>query len=340
MIEYVILEAYRQPQGNLIRKKKIRRNQRLIVGRGQFSDLTFDDDVKMSGDHFLLEVDEDDCRVTDLKSTNGTTLNGDRIESSTVTGQDQIQAGQTIFRISIHRIGHGSETPPAPQPSPQPVPHRPTPEIDPLPAPPPNPRLVAGPFNWGSKPTNSADPSAAPAADPMHWQSEDRRQTTPSSAPRPLSGDAGREQGPADSSTGLRPDRDSPRTESPKPPTPFSPAEEFAMTLPSSELMRRRVRLRIDSKSAAANEKWLNADSSPRLVVGRGEAADWDVFDDLNISTLHFEMELTNEHLIIRDLNSENGTFLNDHQICEAEVTEVDRIRAGETEFVLEFFNE
>ena len=51
----------------------------MIVGRSSICDLYFDD-KRMSRQHFALEWDGRDMYITDLDTTNGTTVNGVRIK--------------------------------------------------------------------------------------------------------------------------------------------------------------------------------------------------------------------------------------------------------------------
>lgn len=75
----------------------------LIVGRASICDIYFDD-VSMSRQHFALEVEGGRLFVTDLESTGGTKLNGQRIlpgadGRSEVTPDATLEAGRVTFRI-------------------------------------------------------------------------------------------------------------------------------------------------------------------------------------------------------------------------------------------------
>ena len=66
--------------------------------------------LKMSGDdrffsrrHFLLEVNPPRCRVIDLNSRNGVTLNGGRVAAADVDDGDEIAVGHTVFKVGITR---------------------------------------------------------------------------------------------------------------------------------------------------------------------------------------------------------------------------------------------
>jgi pSer/pThr/pTyr-binding forkhead associated (FHA) protein len=85
--------------------------QSIRVGRTRKSDLVLPGDSHISSVHFSVEVDETGCRLTDLNSTNGTLLNGQKITAATLQNGDTIVAGETTFRATIE----SSETPAAGQ---------------------------------------------------------------------------------------------------------------------------------------------------------------------------------------------------------------------------------
>ena len=58
-------------------------------------------DSHMSGVHFAVECTARGCRVIDKKSTNGTFLNGARIQEAMLASGDEIKSGQTVFVVRI-----------------------------------------------------------------------------------------------------------------------------------------------------------------------------------------------------------------------------------------------
>jgi predicted component of type VI protein secretion system len=58
-------------------------------------------DNHMSAVHFAVECGPSGCRVIDKKSTNGTFLNGGRIQEAMLVSGDEIKAGETIFAVRI-----------------------------------------------------------------------------------------------------------------------------------------------------------------------------------------------------------------------------------------------
>ncbi len=82
--------------------------QTLRVGRTDWADLSVPD-PQVSCIHFELEAAEGACRVRDLKSCNGTLVNGRRIEAAPLFDGDRLTAGQTTFLV---RIEGGAAPPP------------------------------------------------------------------------------------------------------------------------------------------------------------------------------------------------------------------------------------
>lgn len=73
------------------------------VGRTAKSDFATDDGF-MSGEHFSVEGKEKSWIVRDLKSRNGTRLNGKKITSAVLKEGDQIHAGSIDFVVHIEKI--------------------------------------------------------------------------------------------------------------------------------------------------------------------------------------------------------------------------------------------
>lgn len=73
------------------------------VGRSEDSDL-FLGDVSVSRKHALFTVAGDALRVEDLGSLNGTYLNGNRVEESSLAPGDEVWIGKFHFIVAV---GHG-----------------------------------------------------------------------------------------------------------------------------------------------------------------------------------------------------------------------------------------
>jgi pSer/pThr/pTyr-binding forkhead associated (FHA) protein len=90
------------------------------------------------------------------------------------------------------------------------------------------------------------------------------------------------------------------------------------------------VRKKLDGSTA---ERWEIKDKP--VSFGRGEEADVQIKDE-RMSRQHFVVEPRDEKFFARDLNSTNGTFINNNRITEVELQPNDRIRGGQTVLVFE----
>jgi hypothetical protein len=93
---------------------RLRSGQSVRVGRTRKSDFMVPADAHLSGMHFEVVLSENDCRIHDLKSTNGTHLNGQTITEGVLRNGDTILAGETRFRVII---GEGEAPTPSAHPS-------------------------------------------------------------------------------------------------------------------------------------------------------------------------------------------------------------------------------
>ena len=73
--------------------------QAFRVGRTDRSEHAFPDDTYLSGAHLEVGCDEQGCWIQDLGSSNGTFVNGAKIERAVVQEGDQISAGETVFLV-------------------------------------------------------------------------------------------------------------------------------------------------------------------------------------------------------------------------------------------------
>lgn len=82
----------------------------VVVGRGNNADLRIDD-PGISRRHAQIAVKEGDqgtvVTVTDLQSTNGVILNGQRVQSAEVGDGSEIRLGNTVIVLRITRPGGG-----------------------------------------------------------------------------------------------------------------------------------------------------------------------------------------------------------------------------------------
>lgn len=69
-------------------------------------------------------------------------------------------------------------------------------------------------------------------------------------------------------------------------------------------------------------------------TVGRARGAHL-VLDDALVSRVHCRLDATAETVVVTDLESTNGTFVNGDRVATAHAIVGDRIRIGRVEFVL-----
>ncbi len=73
----------------------------LTFGRSGRADCVFDFDSAMSGVHFRVTCDSEQCSLEDLESTSGTWLNGHKVVRSHLYHGDRIRAGSTEFLVEV-----------------------------------------------------------------------------------------------------------------------------------------------------------------------------------------------------------------------------------------------
>jgi serine/threonine-protein kinase len=79
-----------------------------IVGRGRHANLPLPEDAALSREHFVLDLQSQECELRDLNSTNGTYVNDVRVERVKLKTGDQIAAGQSLFLVRIEGANHNS----------------------------------------------------------------------------------------------------------------------------------------------------------------------------------------------------------------------------------------
>ena len=90
------------------------------------------------------------------------------------------------------------------------------------------------------------------------------------------------------------------------------------------------VRKKLDG---SALDRWEIKDKP--LTFGRGDEADVQIKDE-RMSRQHFVVEPREDKFFVRDLNSTNGTYVNNIRISEQELHPNDKIRGGQTVVVFE----
>ena len=74
-----------------------------MVGRGDEVHFRLANDQSLSRKHFLLEVNPPLCRLIDLESRSGTTVNGKKVTTADLADGDRIEAGGSAFQVHIQR---------------------------------------------------------------------------------------------------------------------------------------------------------------------------------------------------------------------------------------------
>ena len=76
--------------------------ERIVVGRGPGVDLAFEDD-EMSANHAVFEHSRGGLCITDLDSTNGTRVNGERVATRALAHGDRIEIGRHHFHLLLEK---------------------------------------------------------------------------------------------------------------------------------------------------------------------------------------------------------------------------------------------
>jgi eukaryotic-like serine/threonine-protein kinase len=72
-----------------------------LIGRSESAQFCLPDDRYFSRHHCLLEIAPPQCFLRDLGSTNGTFVNGQRVESIYLKSGDRIQGGETVLEVQV-----------------------------------------------------------------------------------------------------------------------------------------------------------------------------------------------------------------------------------------------
>ena len=61
-------------------RSSFERHDTFIVGRSRFVHCPMPEDMALSRDHFMIEINPPQCELRDLGSTNGTFVNNNRVD--------------------------------------------------------------------------------------------------------------------------------------------------------------------------------------------------------------------------------------------------------------------
>ena len=84
-------------------------------GRKSPAEFAFPQDSLISRLHFAIKCDGESARLVDLKSSNGTWVNGQRVKAAVLKEGDEISAGEMKFRVHLETEQVFAPPPPAPQ---------------------------------------------------------------------------------------------------------------------------------------------------------------------------------------------------------------------------------
>lgn len=93
-------------------------HETFMIGRSEAAHFCLPHDPFFSRHHCLLEIAPPQCFLRDLGSTNGTFVNGERVETAHLKNGDRIQGGETVLEVQVRVEGarpedFGSETVPS-----------------------------------------------------------------------------------------------------------------------------------------------------------------------------------------------------------------------------------
>jgi pSer/pThr/pTyr-binding forkhead associated (FHA) protein len=72
-----------------------------LIGRSDTAHLCLPDDRFFSRHHCILEINPPRCFLRDLGSTNGTFVNGQKVQEAYLQNGDRIQGGQTVLAVEV-----------------------------------------------------------------------------------------------------------------------------------------------------------------------------------------------------------------------------------------------
>ena len=164
------------------RKITLANDQSILIGRApDRAQFAIPHDNHMSGIHFAVECGPNGCRVIDKGSTNGTHLNGAKIQDAMLASGDEIKSGQTVFVVRIVPDDQLPSTSSSPQAVGQP------PAAAPREIPSSGPPLVRPPVVSSPPPTPSPDRTykapGTPAPSPAVQQRPAQRPVPPTPKP-------------------------------------------------------------------------------------------------------------------------------------------------------------
>ena len=93
----MVLEIIEGPE--IGRRVTLREGSTVSLGRAEVAMQKFPEDPAMSALHFVVSLNSGTLRMQNHSQTNGTLVNGTRVESAALQASDTIAAGGTVFRV-------------------------------------------------------------------------------------------------------------------------------------------------------------------------------------------------------------------------------------------------
>ena len=197
-----------------------------------------------------------------------------------------------------------------------------------LPRPPPPrdvPRLAKAPPPT-APPVAGAPPPARPAASPLFWTGAGLLLLALAGALAALRhAEAG---GGGDAADARPPLRSPPAPDDGAPPTMFARLDVSREKLQKTMLLREKPVLVVTAGARLGNVFRLSRGST--ISVGRARANDI-VLDDVAVSSQHCRIRPEDDRFVVHDLDSTNGTRVNDRSVKKHVLAEGDVIQIGET---------
>lgn len=289
--------------------------QSLTVGRTSEAQFVIATDSLMSRVHFEIAVEGEECRIADRGSSNGTLVNRERIREARLKDGDQIQVGHTLFVVRLEPTF-------APQ---APLKNAP-------PAEPPRPSFTKEERSSGvvqvqlkkRPPRPVVEPTKSPLkANPVAPEEDDENETVMPGV------------GPSWSESGANIDER--RTMEMFPEGFAVPVEEFLQPKRKAAPLKPGMVAVMQMISGTEIGRAMRIDPDRSLSVGRFERNDFVFPNELAMSRRHFQMEFFNQELIVHDLGSRNGMFVNGIPCKRAALRDGDRVTVGDAVFQLRF---
>lgn len=273
-------------------------------------------------------------------------------------GKDRGEQGDELefddLEASGEFLSSGDErrdAPPPPPPAPGREPSSAYPPPPPPPPPPPAPRQAAPPppppppappahgmddditiVNAPSAPVAPAPQAPPPPPPPQQAGPVPPGPPRPPAPPGPPVPPAPPQAGSAQPPTPAAPQAQQPAAPPPPPPAPYASDDEVTQVLSTPVTNEALVAWLVVATGAARGQDHRLPGGTVRL--GHGPNCEIRISGDTYISTQHAEITFRSGAFWIKDLNSTNGTFVNEGPVSEVALADGDRVKVGMTELV------